>query len=70
MMQRFRSVGALQRFVSIFSAIRNLFVPPSAKRSSLQIHLHRFQAMEQWQVVTRAAAIFDSRICFETMQLT
>jgi putative transposase len=55
MMQRFRSVGALQRFVSIFSAIRNLFVPPSAKRSSLQIHLHRFQAMEQWQVVTRAA---------------
>lgn len=40
--------GTLQRFVSIFSAIRNLFVPPSAKRSSLEIHIHRFQAMEQW----------------------
>jgi putative transposase len=53
-MQRFRSVGAPQRFVSIFSAIRDLFVPPSAKRSSLQIHVHRSQAMEQWQVVIRA----------------
>ncbi|SFU23314.1 DDE domain-containing protein [Mesorhizobium sp. YR577] len=27
-MQGFRSPGSLQRFVSIFSAIRNLFVPP------------------------------------------
>lgn len=31
MMQGFRSSGALQRFVSIFSAVRNLFVPPSSK---------------------------------------
>jgi putative transposase len=28
-MQGFRSPGRLQRFVSIFSALRNLFVPPS-----------------------------------------
>uniref|UniRef100_UPI0035AB72B7 DDE-type integrase/transposase/recombinase n=1 Tax=Rhizobium meliloti TaxID=382 RepID=UPI0035AB72B7 len=27
MMQGFRSVGGLQRFTSIFSALRNLFVP-------------------------------------------
>lgn len=31
MMQGFRSPGGLQRFVSIFSAIRNLFVPPRSK---------------------------------------
>ncbi len=35
MMQRFRSVGGLQRFVSIFSAVRNLFVAPHQKRSAL-----------------------------------
>ena len=28
MMQGFRSVGGMQRFVSIFSAVRNLFVAP------------------------------------------
>lgn len=28
MMQGFRSVGGLQRFTSVFSAVRNLFVPP------------------------------------------
>ena len=55
MMQRFRSVGALQRFVSIFSAIRNLIVPPRSKGSALQIHLHRLQAMAEWKVVTVAA---------------
>lgn len=40
MMQGFRSPGSLQRFVSIFSAVRNLFVPPRAKRSAFQTHLH------------------------------
>ena len=30
-MQGFRSPGSLQRFVSIFSAVRNLFVPPPHK---------------------------------------
>lgn len=34
MMQGFRSPGGLQRFVSIFSAFRNLFVPPHSKRSA------------------------------------
>ncbi|MDX3925972.1 MAG: IS6 family transposase [Shinella sp.] len=34
-MQGFRSAGSLQRFISIFSALRNLFVTPRHKRSAL-----------------------------------
>jgi putative transposase len=52
MMQGFRSVGGLQRFTSVFSAVRNLFVPPHSRRSALATHLHRLQAMAAW----RAAA--------------
>lgn len=50
--QGFRSPGGLQRFTTIFSAVRNLFVPPRARRSALGIHLHRVNAMAEW----RAAA--------------
>lgn len=49
-MQGFRSPGSLQRFISIFSALRNLFVPPRSKRSVLSIHIHRLQAMAEWKV--------------------
>ncbi len=49
-MQGFRSPGSPQRFVSIFSALRNLFVPPRIKRSA--IHLHRLQAMAAWKTIT------------------
>lgn len=52
MMQGFRSPGALQRFVSIFSALRNLFVPPRSKRFALAIHIHRLRAMAEWKAVT------------------
>jgi putative transposase len=52
MMQGFRSPGGLQRFVSIFSAIRNLFVSPRASRFAFQIHLHRLNAMAEWKAVT------------------
>lgn len=55
-MQGFRSVGGLQRFISVFSAIRNLFVPPHQKRSSLNTHIHRIRAMAQWKAVTGATA--------------
>jgi putative transposase len=48
-MQGFRSPGSLQRFISIFSALRNLFVPPRSKRSALAIHIHRLQAMAEWK---------------------
>ncbi|WP_397515455.1 IS6 family transposase, partial [Rhizobium ruizarguesonis] len=36
MMQGFRSVGGLQRFISVFSAVRNLFVAPHAAGHSQQ----------------------------------
>ena len=54
-MQGFRSPGGLQRFVSIFSALRNLFVPPPSNRSALATHIHRLQAMAEWKAVTVAS---------------
>jgi putative transposase len=46
--QGFRSIGSLQHFVSIFSSVRNVFVPPQANRSVPQIRTHRRPAMTQW----------------------
>ena len=54
-MQGFRSAGGLQRFISVFSAVRNLFVPPHHKRAALATHIHRICAMAQWKAVTAAA---------------
>ena len=51
MMQGFRSVGGLQRFISVFSAVRNLFVPPHHKRLAPATHIHRTRAMAQWKAV-------------------
>jgi putative transposase len=48
-MQGFRTPGGLQRFVSVFSALRNLFVPPRSRRSALATHLHRLKAMAAWK---------------------
>src|SRR3712207_4432589 len=48
-MQGFRSPGGLQRFASVFSATRNLFVPPHSRRSVLATHLHRLNAMAEWK---------------------
>jgi putative transposase len=48
-MQGFRSPGGLQRFSSVFSAVRNLLVPPRSRRSALAIHLHRLAAMAEWK---------------------
>ncbi|MDF2810940.1 MAG: transposase [Microvirga sp.] len=55
-MQTFRSPGGMQAFVSIFSALRNLFVPPHSKRSAIQVHVHRLQAMAEWKFATGALA--------------
>jgi putative transposase len=55
-MQRFRSPGALQRFVSVLSAFRNLFVPARAKRSAFDVHLHRLGAIAHWRSVAGIAA--------------
>ncbi|QDH26098.1 IS6 family transposase (plasmid) [Neokomagataea tanensis] len=55
-MQRFRSPGGCQRFVSVFSVVRNLFVPPAANANALTRHIHRLQAFAQWKTVTILAA--------------
>jgi len=55
-MQRFRSPGSLQRFVSVFSAIRNLFVPARSNHSAIAVHLHRLTAIAHWKAVTATAA--------------
>jgi putative transposase len=56
MMQGFRSVGGLQQFTSVFSAARNLLVPPRSHQSALAIHLHRLQAMANWKAAAGVLA--------------
>ena len=55
-MQGFRSVGGLQRFTLVFSAVRNLFVPLRPHQSALATHLHRLQAMAAWKAVAGVLA--------------
>jgi putative transposase len=55
-MQGFRSPCGLQRFTSVFSAVRNLFVPPRSRRSALATHLHRLAAMAEWKSAACVAA--------------
>jgi putative transposase len=55
-MHGFRSWPGLQRFVPIFSAVRNLFVPSCAQRSAFAVRLHRLAAMAKWKSVTAATA--------------
>ena len=55
-MQGFRSPGGLQRFTTVFSAVRNLFVPPRTRRSALAIHLHRLNAMVAWNAAACVTA--------------
>jgi putative transposase len=56
MMQGFRSAGGLQRFTSVFSAMRNLFVSPRSHRSALATHLHRLQALAAWKAAAGVLA--------------
>jgi putative transposase len=46
-MQGFRSPRHLQRFISVFSAVRTLFAPPRSRRSAPATHLHRLNAMAE-----------------------
>lgn len=55
-MQGFRSVGSLQQFVPVFSAVRNHFIPSHQKHSALATHIHRIRAMAHWKAVTGATA--------------
>lgn len=56
MMQGFRSPGGLQRFVSVFSAVRNLFLPTRSQRSAFQNRIHRIQAIAEWQAAAGVMA--------------
>jgi putative transposase len=56
MMQGSRSPGVLQRLVSVFSGVRNLFVPPRSQRFAFQTRVHRMQAIAQWKAVAGAKA--------------
>jgi putative transposase len=40
----------------VFSAVRNLFVPPCSRRSARATHLHRLNAMAEWKVAANVAA--------------
>lgn len=55
-MQKFRSPGGCQRFVSVFSAVRNLFVPPASIHNALDRHIHRIRAFAQWNKATQLTA--------------
>lgn len=48
-MQGFRSAGALHRFVAVFSAIRNLFVPTRSRKSAEACRRHRQAAFRIWK---------------------
>jgi putative transposase len=56
MRQGFRSIGGLQHFVLLLSAVRNLFVPAQTNRSAAQIRNHRRQAMDEWKAVALQTA--------------
>jgi hypothetical protein len=55
-MQGFRSWSGLQRFVPIFSAVRNFFVPSRSHRSAFATRLHRLNAMAEWKSTASALA--------------
>ncbi len=48
-MQKLKSPGQLQRFLAVFSGLRNLFIPPHHQRSAIDIHLHRLNGFAQWK---------------------
>lgn len=55
-MQKFRLPGGCQRFVSVFSAVRNLFVPPHSINNALSRHIHRLRTFAQWNNATSLTA--------------
>lgn len=60
-MQGFQSWRRLQRFVDVFYALRNLFVPPHpSRKSAIAIHLHRLHAVAEWNAVNDPAHCTNS----------
>jgi hypothetical protein len=56
-MQGIRSPRYLQRFISVFSAVRNLFVSSHSHRFASATHLHRLNAMAEWNRVVVAMLV-------------
>jgi putative transposase len=54
-MHGFRSPRYLQWFVSVFSAVRNLFVPSRSSRSAAATRLHSLNAMAEWKAAAGVA---------------
>ncbi|PJR09688.1 hypothetical protein CEJ86_30660, partial [Sinorhizobium meliloti] len=54
-MQRFRSAGALQRFIAVFSAVRNLFIQAGSSRSAADTRRHRRAAFRIWRAAVGLA---------------
>ena len=54
-MQGFRSPRSLQRFVSMFSVVRNLFVPSHSHRFASATYLHRLNTMAEWKSAANIA---------------
>ena len=54
-MQGHRSPGALERFVSMHSAIRNCFSVPSHRRAAQTIRYHRLNAFDTWKIAASIA---------------
>ncbi|WP_297587575.1 DDE-type integrase/transposase/recombinase, partial [Roseibium sp.] len=61
-MQGFRSPGGLQRLLSVFSAVRNLFVPSRAKTLALTVHLHRLSAIAHWKCGCRSGRLTNMHL--------
>jgi len=55
-MQKFRSPGGCQRFVSVFSVIRNLSVPSASITTAFSRHVHHFRALDQRNNATTLSA--------------
>ena len=54
-MQRFKSGGSAQRFLSAHSAVHNTFALQSHLISRRTLRLFRGEAAEQWKIATTAA---------------
>jgi putative transposase len=54
-MQRFKSPGSAQRFVSMHSAVHNTFDLQRHLISRRTLRIFRADAMAQWQTATAAA---------------
>ena len=55
-MQGFRSWASVRFLAPIFSAVRNLFVPPAASASALGLYRHRIIAMKAWNSAAGVSA--------------